>query len=109
MEDNVEMLVMNMSNAFQQIYYHTFDLQDQDIRVIKSANVIISANMAQGNALTHKTDTGDPIVFSEWKPVARGKVQRTEYTFDSIIENGENQAKKYLPCKWEDIYKRKIK
>lgn len=32
MEDNVEMLVMNMSNAFQQIYYHTFDLQDQDIR-----------------------------------------------------------------------------
>ncbi|WP_277291035.1 N-6 DNA methylase [Streptococcus orisratti] len=133
MEDNVEMLVMNMSNAFQQIYYHTFDLQDQDIRVIKSANVIISANMAQGNALTHKTDTGDPIVFSEWKPVSRGKVQRTEYTFDSIIENGESigavqpeyeqmdlfadpeedtsesQAKEYLPCKWEDIYKRKIK
>lgn len=133
MEDNVEMLVMNMSNTFHQIYYHTFDLQDQDIKVIKSANVIISANMAQGNALTHKTNTGDPIVFSEWRPVSRGMVQRTEYTLDSIIENGESistvqpeyeqmdlfadpeedtsdsQAKKYLPCKWKDIYKRKIK
>lgn len=133
MEDNVEMLVMNMSNTFQQIYYHTFDLQDQDIKVIKSANVIISANMAQGNALTRKTDTGAPIIFSEWKSLPRGKVQRTEYTFDSIIENGESigaaqpeyeqmdlfadpeedtsesQAKEYLPCKWEDIYKRKIK
>lgn len=72
MEDNVEMLVMNMSNAFQQIYYHTFDLQDQDIKVIKSANVIISANMAQGNALTRKTDTGEPIIFSEWKSLPRG-------------------------------------
>lgn len=132
MEDNVEMLVMNMSNTFQQIYYHTFDLQDQDINVVKSANVIISANMAQGNALTRKTDTGQPIIFSEWKPLPRGKVQRTEYTFDSIIENGgstgtvqpeyeqmdlfadpeedndEQSNTSYAPCAWKDVYQKLV-
>ena len=132
MEDNVEMLVMNMSNAFQQIYYHTFDLQDQDIKVIKSANVIISANMAQGNALTRKTDTGEPIIFSEWKSLPRGKVQRTEYTFDSIIENGgstgtvqpeyeqmdlfadpeedndDQSNTRYAPCAWKDVYQKLV-
>lgn len=132
MEDNVEMLVMNMSNTFQQTYYHTFDLQDQDIEVVKSANVIIAANMAQGNALTRKTDTGEPIIFSEWKLLSRGKVQRIEYTFDSIIENGgstgtvrpeyeqmdlfadsdedndEESNIGYAPCVWKDIYKKQL-
>lgn len=132
MEDNVEMLVMNMSNTFQQIYYHTFDLQDQDINVVKSANVIISANMAQGNALTRKTDTGQPIIFSEWKTLPRGKVQRTEYTFDSIIENGgstgtvqpeyeqmdlfadpeedndEQSNTSYAPCAWKYVYQKLV-
>lgn len=133
MEDNMEMLVMNMSNTFQHIYYHTFDMHDQDIKVVKSANVIISANMAQGNALTYKTSTGAPIIFSEWKSLHNGKVKRTEYTFESIIEGGADtgtvqsnyeqldlfadpeeqilskEEKEYLPCKWKDIYKRKIK
>ncbi len=134
MEDNVEMLVMNMSNTFQHVYYHTFDLKDQDIKVIKSANVIISANMAQGNALTRKTDNGTPIIFSEWQPLPQGKVQRIEYTFDSIIE-GEGSTgtvapeyeqmdlfadpyesnidekisdKNYASCLWKDVYKRKV-
>lgn len=129
MEDNVEMLVMNMANTFRDMYFKTFNLKEQNQKVLKSANVIISANMAQGDALTRKTATGSPIVFSEWKPIGKDKVQRTEYTFDSIVEgNGptgivqehteqldlfadfdaepeEPKSKNYIPVKWEDIYK----
>ena len=133
MEDNVEMLVINMVNTFRDVYFNTFSHEDQNQKVLKSANVIISANMAQGNALTRKTNTGDLIIFSEWKSLSNGKVQRSEYTFDSIVEGGnatgtvqskfeqldlfaepddndsqEMDNKSYAPCLWEDIYKKKI-
>ncbi|ARD07441.1 DNA methyltransferase (plasmid) [Lactobacillus amylolyticus] len=133
MEDNVEMLVINMVNTFRDIYFNTFNHADQNNKILKSANVIISANMAQGDALTRKTATGDPIIFSEWKPLGKTKVQRTEYTFDAIVEGGDStgtvksqyeqldlfadpnaepeepETKQYLPVKWEDVYKQLTK
>ena len=134
MEDNVEMLVINMVNTFRDVYFNTFSHEDQNQKVLSSANVIISANMAQGNALTRKTATGEPIIFSEWKPIGKTKVQRIEYTFDAIVEGEgpvgtvqnqyeqldlfaaedfddeaeEEEAKHYLPVKWEDIYKQLV-
>src|SRR5699024_6451545 len=132
MEDNVEMLVINMVNTFRDVYFNTFSSEEQNTKILKSANVIISANKAQGDALTRKTATGNSIVFSEWKPVGKNKVQRTEYTFDSIVE-GSNSLKsihnqyeqldlfstcetekekfnfyRYLPVKWENIYKQMV-
>ncbi|MDY0992269.1 hypothetical protein SOL54_10160 [Lactobacillus helveticus] len=79
------MLVMNMNNTFRDVYFKIFKPEEQNQKVLKSAQVTISANMAQGNALTHKTATGNSIIFSEWKPIGKTKVQRTEYTFDSKI------------------------
>lgn len=132
MEDNVEQLVMNMITTFRDAYFKAFKPEDQNNKVLKSAQVIIAANMAQGNALTRKTNTGDPIIFSEWKPVGKTKVQRTEYTFESIIEGGgstgtvklqaeqldlfvdpyaeddEPEEKQYQLVKWEDVYKQLI-
>ncbi len=133
MEDNIEMLVMNMNNVFRDVYFNTFDPEEQSPKVLKSAQTIISANMAQGNALTRKTATGEPIIFSEWTPVGKNKVQRTEYTFDSIIDGGgplgsvqkkyeqmdlfaeddhlqdEKNICHYVPVKWEDVYKKIVK
>lgn len=132
MEDNIEMLVMNMNNVFRDMYFNTFKAEDQNLKILKSAQTIISANMSQGGALTRKTATGKPIIFSEWKPVGKNKVQRTEYTFDSIVEGGgplgsvqkqyeqmdlfaednsesnDENVRHYLPVKWEDIYKRLV-
>ena len=132
MEDNIEMLVMNMNNVFRDMYFNTFETEDQSTKILKSAQTIISANMSQGDALTRKTATGKPIIFSEWKPRGKNKVQRTEYTFDSIVEGGgplgsvqkqyeqmdlftednsesnDENVRHYLPVKWEDIYKRLV-
>lgn len=132
MEDNIEMLVMNMNNVFRDMYFNTFEAEDQSAKILKSAQTIISANMSQGDALTRKTATGKPIIFSEWKPIGKNKVQRTEYTFDSIVEGGgplgsvqkqyeqmdlfakdnsesnDENVRRYSPVKWEDIYKRLV-
>lgn len=142
LEDNVEMLVMNMIMTFNQVYSdivtNTFNSKINK-KVLKSAKIIIRANMAQGDTLKRITSSGKPIIFSEWKKV-NGKVnqvQRTEYTFQSIIDQSgptgtvqhatqqldlfagtdsfedakpKDQVKlpKYAPCKWVDIYKQKL-
>lgn len=133
MEDNIEMLVMNMNNTFRDVYFNTFRPEDQNNKVLRSAQVIIAANMAQGDALKRVTDDGSPIIFSEWQPVGKTKVQRTEYTFDSIIEGGESlrsvqkevkqldlfsdlnekeepiEERSYSVVRWEEIYKRLVR
>lgn len=128
MEDNVKILVMNMVITFRDMYLKTFGQEEQKSNVLESAKVIISANMIQGDALTRKTATGSPIIFSEWEPINKNIVQRREYTFDDIVEskcstgkiekyyeqlnllvNFENKpdelnTKKYIPVQWPDIY-----
>ena len=107
--------------------------------VLKSAQVIIRANMAQGDTLKGVTDTGTLIVFSEWQTVAGqpSKVRRTEYTFESILnqsgptgtvqhssqqldlfastedfddakQEDDLPSARYAICKWTDIYKQEL-
>lgn len=127
------MLVMNMNNVFRDVYFKAFNPKERNNRILKNAQTIISANMAQGDALTRKTSTGKDIVFSEWKPIGKDKVQRTEYTFDavakgetssetvnphyeqlSLLEPSPDQTeskppeKHYKLVKWEDVYKQII-
>ncbi|MBY0123190.1 N-6 DNA methylase [Bacillus sp. S/N-304-OC-R1] len=94
LEDNSQKCVMNM----YQVYYEAY--QQQAIKhgakvkkkVLDSAKLIISNNIAQGNFLTRLSPDGNPIVFSEWHPVNLRKdgktikVQRTEYTLNDILD-----------------------
>ncbi|WP_329887572.1 hypothetical protein [Pseudoramibacter faecis] len=69
LEDNVEMLVMNLMEAFRTGYeagLADFDAAP-DPRVTAAARVIIQRNMIQGNALTGVTGAGEPIVFTQWR------------------------------------------
>lgn len=133
LEDNVEVLVMNMNDTFRDYYRDVVQShfsKKPSSKILDSAKVIIRANMAQGDALKRKTSDGDPIIFSEWAPVDNNKVgyvQRTEYTFDAIVEGAEptgnvkgateqldlfsldddpqdTKSVQYVICKWSDIY-----
>lgn len=103
MEDNVEMLVMQMNTIFQQNYQEgikSFNGTVND-KVIKSAMVIIQANMAQGNALTKLDSSGKHLMFIEWKLLpkqegSRQQVQRTEFKFEDIIA-GETEPSDISP------------
>lgn len=138
LEDNVEMLVMNMKDTFSDNYRELMaDLYKKkpDQKVYNSAKVIIRANMAQGDALKKTDAYGNPIIFSEWQPIGKTKVQRIEYTFEAIVNGDgptgtvhhaieeipldlfpdeepetfkETTTRHFLPCKWTDIYKEEI-
>lgn len=136
LEDNVEVLVMNMNDTFRDFYRDKVQAQFRkkpSAKILSSAKVIIRANMAQGDALKRKTSDGEPIIFSEWAPVdnKNGYVQRTEYTFDAIVEDAaptgnvkgateqldlfsldedpqDAKSVQYAICKWPDIYLEKI-
>lgn len=93
LEDNAQKCVMNM----YQIYYESYQKHASQYnlkikkKVLDSAKVIISNNIAQGNFLTRLTPNGHPIVLSEWDPVNLRKgsktirIQRTEYTLLDIL------------------------
>lgn len=140
LEDNIEMLVMNMFSEFNNAYLSAVMQFEGTVNkhVLDSAKTIIRANMVQGDTLKRINSQGQPIVFSEWKllPLKRGvrKVQRTEFTLDSIIEGGEavetsvpqhveefdlfsdsfeNESEKtklvkYVPVRITDVYKQLV-
>lgn len=102
LEDNAQKCVMNM----YEVYYEEYQKQAREhgenvkAKVLNSAKLIISQNIAQGNFLTKVSFNENPIVFSEWQVLNLNKknkilkVQRTEYTLNDIIEgvkkeNGE--------------------
>lgn len=142
LKDNYLILIANMINTFVEEYdrliREKFDAEPV-ANVVKSAKVIIRANMVQGDTLKKERPDGTPIIFSEWTPM-RGKnskrlVQRTEYTFESIInesgpvervqehteemdlfaglgifeeEKPEPKLVKYAPCSWRMIFEQRV-
>lgn len=101
LEDNSQMCVMNLyetySNFYSEIAYK-FDKKPKK-NVLNSAKVIIKANIAQGDFLTRKTATNNPIIFSEWQRTSKLNcktkiiyVVRTEYTLDEIFKGKKNNA-----------------
>lgn len=102
LEDNAQKCVINMYQVYYDAYRErTIELNGKiKNKVLDSAKLIISKNIAQGNFLTKLSYDKNPIVLSEWKPLNLRKntktikVQRTEYTLEEIIlgmkkENGE--------------------
>lgn len=93
LEDNAQKCVMNMYQIYYEAYQKHASEHNLKIKkkVLDSAKVIISNNVAQGNFLTRLTPDGNPIVLSEWDPVNLRKgsktlrVQRTEYTLFDIL------------------------
>lgn len=82
-----------------------FDIWDSEYKEVckkevneecrKSVRFILSRNIVCGNALSLKkvdgngNDTNEPIVFSEWVFITGFNLQRSDYTFDKLLEGGE--------------------
>lgn len=136
LEDNCRQLRMNMLYEFHSAYgtniMQKFSAKI-NTKVINSAQVIIQANIVQGDALKYTNNKNEPIILSEWTvlPIKYGvrKIQRTEYTLEAILNQNQpvenslpnqieefnlfsdfdeefspSKSKKYLPSKITDIY-----
>lgn len=92
LEDNCRQLRMNMLYEFHSAYgtniMQKFSAKI-NTKVINSAQVIIQANIVQGDALKYTNNKNEPIILSEWTvlPIKYGvrKIQRTEYTLEAIL------------------------
>ncbi|MCA1292773.1 methylase [Paenibacillus sp. alder61] len=100
LEDNAQKCVMNLYQAYYEAYQRQAIVVGAKVKnkVLNSAKLIISKNIVQGDFLNKSTSNGNPIVFSEWKPVNLNKyvktimIQRTEYTLDDIILGIEKES-----------------
>lgn len=101
LEDNAQKCVMNMYQVYYEAYQQQAIEHNKKVKskVLDSAKLIISNNIAQGNFLTKLSPDGNPIVFSEWHPinlrkdgVKTIKVQRTEYTLMDILDGIEKEG-----------------
>lgn len=99
LEDNVQTCVMNMFELYYDVYREQARCYGGEVKrnVLDSAKEIISSNIKQGDFLTRKDAKGNPLIFSEWKPInlrkniKNIKVQRTEYTLDEIYNNVQKE------------------
>ncbi|MCU4977448.1 N-6 DNA methylase [Bacillus cereus] len=99
LEDNAKTCAMNLYEVFDEYYKEQLQKHGAYLnqKVRDSAKTIISQNITQGNFLTRLAPDGNPIYFSEWKPLAlkkgkaKIKVNRTEYTLEEIL-NGKKKT-----------------
>ena len=62
----------------------------------------MSRNIVCGNALTLRcvdengNDTDEPIVFSEWAFITGFNIQRSDYTFDQLLNQDNDKKNKQM-------------
>jgi hypothetical protein len=50
-----------------------------------AATYVLSQNLVHGDALTMRTNDGQPITFAEWGYLGKGKFQRRDFRFDVLM------------------------
>lgn len=57
---------------------------DENDDLYVAASYVLSQNIIQGDALSMKAHSGDPITFAEWAYIGKGKFNRRDFRFDVL-------------------------
>ena len=92
----VELLADNVMECRNRLYEYlkaryTAQFKNQSQRFLDSVRFVLKKNIICGDALTLLTNAGKPIVFSEWSFVSGSKIQRRDFTMNSLLESGDKQ------------------
>ena len=79
LEDNISECRMNMLEVFSE-YLNIDESND----LYRAGSYVLSQNLVHGDALTMRREGGQPIVFSEWGYLGKGKFQRRDFRFDVL-------------------------
>jgi hypothetical protein len=77
--DNIAECSINLLDSFAE-YLRVDDADD----FYRAANLVLSVNLVHGDALTMKSDDGQPITFAEWGYLGKGKFQRRDFRLDIL-------------------------
>lgn len=85
LQDNVLECRIRLSTYVEKTYKQVFSNTNQNFMTIIA--FVLQKNIVCGDALTMlKVDSKEPIVFSEWSMVSKGKVKRRDYTLAELLE-----------------------
>lgn len=57
---------------------------DEADEAYRAASYVLAQNLVHGDALTMRTDGGQPITFAEWGYLGKGKFQRRDFRLDVL-------------------------
>lgn len=77
--DNIAECRANMLNVLAE--YLNIDEADEAYR---AASYVLAQNLVHGDALTMRTEGGQPITFAEWGYLGKGKFQRRDFRLDVL-------------------------
>lgn len=82
----IELLADNMTECranLIEIFSKYLNL-DQSDDLYRAASAVLSVNLVHGDALTMRTQDGEPITFAEWGYLGKGRFQRRDFRFDVL-------------------------
>lgn len=87
LDDNIAECRDNLLVTFAE--YLNLDESDD---LYGAAAYVLSQNLVHGDALTMRTDLGQPIAFAEWGYLGKGKFQRRDFRLDTLTESAAFSA-----------------
>jgi len=84
----VELLADNIGECratLLEIFSNYLNLNVSD-DLCRAAIHVLSQNLIHGDALTMRTNEGQPITFAEWGYLGKGKFQRRDFRFDALTQ-----------------------
>lgn len=93
----VELLEDNTKRARERLYEYFYTRYSKlykkkiNSEFLKNIMFLLSRNIIQGDALTLKGPSGEPIVFSEWSPVGSSRVTRRDFKYEELANLGEKK------------------
>lgn len=82
----IELLADNISECREnliEIFAEYLKLVKSD-DMYRAASSVLSCNLIHGDALTMRTNDGEPITFAEWGYLGKGKFQRRDFRLDVL-------------------------
>jgi hypothetical protein len=82
LDDNIAECCANLLEVFAEYV----DLDEAD-DLYRAAAFVLAQNLIHGDALTMRTNLGQPIVFAEWGYLGKGKFQRRDFRLDILTQS----------------------
>ena len=82
----IELLTDNIAECranVLEIFAEYLNLDESD-ELYRAASYVLSQNLVHGDALTMRTQDGQPIMFAEWGYLGKGKFQRRDFHLNTL-------------------------
>jgi hypothetical protein len=102
----VELLDDNARECRERLYsiwndaYRKHSNSESSDHCREAVKFILDRNILCGNALSLKTNLGEPIIFSEWSLVSGNMIKRRDFRLDQMLEGHTQQATLFM-VDWE--------